>query len=188
MAGARGSARRKLVARLLGSRNRRRGQRSRAAVLRAGAAVALPVAVVATLVTFAWPPVRAAIRRHPYFAVREVVVRDTHRVSADAIRHAAAIEPGMSVWDVDAAAAEARLRAEPWVRAAHVRRELPHRVVIAVREERPAAIVVVGDGKAGAAGEYYVSARGHVFARVAPGDAKDLPYVTGLAAADIGPG
>ena len=184
MAGARGSARRELVGRLLGARNRRRGPRVGPAV-RATVAVALPGAVVLGGLAFAWPYAAGAARRHPYFAVREVVVRQTHRVPADEIRRVAGIEPGMSVWDVDGRSAEERLRAHDWIRAAHVRRELPHRVVIQVREERPVAILAVDDGKAG---EYYVAAHGRVFARVGREDPRDFPYVTGLASSDLGDG
>jgi len=143
--------------------------------------VALPGALAIGLALAAWPHLRDAAARHPYFAVREVVVRDHHRLPADEVRTAAGIEPGMSIWDVDAAAAEARLAAHRWIRSARVRRELPHRVVIEVREERPLAIVALEDGR----GEYYVSPHGHLFAPVGANDARDFPYLTGLARADL---
>jgi len=181
MAGARGSARRELVGRLFGARNRRRGPRLGPTV-RASLAVLLPAVAVLGALAFAAPYAVAAVRRHPYFAVREVIVRQTHRVAADEIRRVAGIAPGMSVWDVDARSAEARLRDHDWIRAAHVRRELPHRVVIQVREERPVAILAVDDGKAG---EFYVAAHGRVFARVGAGDPRDFPYVTGIASSDL---
>jgi len=181
MAGARGSSRRELVGRLFGASNRRRGPRLDPTV-RATVAVVLPAVAVLGGLAFAWPYAAAAVRRHPYFAVREVIARQTHRVPADEIRRVAGIAPGMSVWDVDALSAEERLRAHDWIRAAHVRRELPHRVVIQVREERPVAILAVDDGKAG---EYYVAAHGRVFARVGAGDPRDFPYVTGLASSDL---
>jgi cell division protein FtsQ len=139
------------------------------AIAFAGAAVAL------------WPWACDAIRRHPYFALTEVVVRDARRLTADEVRHAAGIEPGMSVWDVDERAAETRLRRYEWVRSARVRRELPHRVTIHVREERPVAIVVTDKGE-----EHYVSARAHVFARLRRGDPRDLPSITGVPAPDGG--
>src|SRR5262249_30999499 len=136
------------------------------------------------LVVAAWPHLRSAARRHPYFALREVVVRDHHRLPASEIRSAARITPGMSIWDVDVLASEQRLVAHRWIRSARVRRELPHRVVIQVREERPQAIVALEDGK----GEYYVSAHGRLFAPVGAADARDFPYLTGLASADLKPG
>ena len=180
MAGARGSARRELVARLLGSRNRRRTPRFGEAP-RAALAVALPAALAVCALAVGWYWAADAARGHPYFAVREVAVRDARRVAAAEIRRAAGIEPGMSVWDVDAKDAVARLEAHPWIRAARVRRELPHRVVIQVREYRPVAILTIDDAKGA---EYYVAAHGRIFAG-AGGDARDLPYVTGLGSADL---
>lgn len=176
MAGARGSARRELVTRLFGSGNRRRGRRVSWREIRTALVLVLPVAVGATL----GPRIRGAISRHPYFALSEVIVRDAGHVPPDEVRTAAGIRPGMSVWDVDVAAAESRLRSHAWIRSARVRRELPHRVVIHVREERATAIVETEKGE-----EYYVSARGRIFARVGASDARDLAYVTGLAASDL---
>jgi len=182
MAGARGSARRELVARLLAPRrNRHRGTGPGLRALKRALPVALSGALTIGLALVAWPHLRDAAARHPYFAVREVVVRNHHRLLADEVRAAAGIEPGMSIWDVDAAAAEARLAAHRWIRSARVHRELPHRVVIEVREERPLAIVALEDGK----GEYYVSPHGHLFASVGANDARDFPYLTGLARADL---
>ncbi len=180
MAGARGPARRQLVGRLLGRRNRRRGARLRVSlgVVWRALAVAASMAALAG----AWPIVRDAVRRHPYFAVQEVVVRHRGRLTPETIRAVAAIEPGTSIWDVDAVAAEARLAREPWVRSARVWHELPHRMVIEVREHRPAAIVSVTDP---APTLYYVASNGRIFAPVGPLDSHDYPYVTGLAAADL---
>src|SRR5439155_1062400 len=45
----------------------------------------------------------------------------------------------------------------------------------------PLAIVALEDGK----GEYYVSPHGHLFASVGANDARDFPYLTGLARADL---
>ena len=66
----------------------------------------------------------------------------------------------------------------PWVRSARVRRELPDRVVVRVREYRPAAILAVADLRPGL---YYVAANGRIFAPVGATDGRDLPYITGLA-------
>jgi cell division septal protein FtsQ len=126
--------------------------------------------------------VRSALHGHPYFALREVTVRGQRRVPDERIRQLAGIEPGMSVWSVDAAAAEDRLRAEPWLRSAVVRRDLPHRVAIQVREHRPVAILAPEGGKGTL---YYVAGHGSIFATVSAGDATDFPYLSGLRAADL---
>jgi cell division protein FtsQ len=145
----------------------------------------VPTLLALLAVVLAWPVTRAAIRTHPYFAVREVLVRDVRRLPADTVREAAGVFPGMSVWDVDVAAAEERLRAHPWIRAARVRRDLPHRVVVTVREHRPVAILSVNEPRPAL---YYVAAHGRIFARVGGNDAHDFPYITGLEAADLAAG
>jgi hypothetical protein len=144
------------------------------------------VALAAVLVVASvWPRFRAGITGHAYFAVREVLVRDARRLAADQVREAAAIVPGMSVWDVDATAAEERLRAHPWIRSARVRRDIPHRVVITVREHRPVAILAMTRPRPAL---FYVGAHGRIFAPVGDADGHDFPFVTGIEADDLATG
>ena len=200
MAGARGPAGRQLVTRpfarrdpgrgpqlvtrLFGRRNRRRGPQQRDEAVRRVALRVLTAALAVGAAVAVGPWVTSRARSHPYFAVQEVVVRGNRRLAPDALRRVAAIEPGTSIWDVDCDAVVQRIAAEPWVRTVRVRREMPHRVLITVREERPTAILATSQ-KNGAPGLYYVAARGHIFAPVHAGEPRDFPYVTGLAAADL---
>jgi cell division protein FtsQ len=128
------------------------------------------------------PRLWRVIRSDPYFAVREIVIHHRGRLPAPDVRAALGISPGVSIWDVDPAAAEARLRARPWVRTAAVRREFPDRVVARVREYRPAAILAVADLDPGL---FYVASNGRIFAPVGDTDGRDLPYITGLLRADL---
>jgi len=178
MAGARGPARRQLVATIvrLGSRNRRRGNASRRAVLRTATLALIATVSVSAFAVAVGPAVAAMLRRHPYFAVREVSVRNARHLSADDVRRAAGIEPGTSIWDVDRDAVADRLARLPWIRSARIRRDLPHRVVIDVREERAAAVLALDGGGR----ELYLSARGRVIAPLFAGDRRDLPFVTGV--------
>jgi cell division protein FtsQ len=141
------------------------------------------VALGLALAVTGWPRVRKALRHHSYFAVHDVVVRGRTRLAPDEIRTLAGIEPGISIWDVDCHAAEERLLARPWVRSATVRRELPHRVVIQLREERPVAILAVASRRADPV-LYFVARHGRLFG-VARGDARDFPFITGLTPADV---
>jgi cell division protein FtsQ len=120
---------------------------------------------------------------HPYFAVHEVAVRYRGRLDADAIRRLAGVEIGTNVWEIDPEVAETRLLTNGWIRSAYVRRELPDRVVLHVREHKPVAILAVADESPGL---YYVAANGRIFAPVVAGDGRDLPFVTGLTRADLG--
>lgn len=178
MAGARGSARRQLVTRL-GRRNRRRGSRAWLGTLLSRGA---PVALAFGVAFLAWPSVRDAVRQHPYFTVREVIVRGNRHLAPDAVRRLAGVEPGIGIWTVDCARAERSLEGVAWVRKARVWRELPDRIVVRVREERPAAIVALTDA---APALHYVAPRGKIFARLEPSDPRDYPYLTGLRVADF---
>ena len=182
MAGARGSARRQLVAR---GRLRRRRPTARAvdpAVVRRVARWGLSAGATALLLALVLPWVVGATRRHPYFAVREVAVRHRGQLEPEAMRLLAGVDVGMSVWDVDPEVIETRLLTNGWVRSALVRRELPDRVVLHVREHRPVAILAVVDEEPGL---YYLAANGRIFAPVTSGDARDLPFVTGLTRKDL---
>jgi cell division protein FtsQ len=178
MAGARGAARRQLVGRSVRRRNRQRHtwtlpRVSWRAVTTLLALAALPLAA---------PRVLRAVQDHPYFAIREIVIHHHGRLPEAELRTALGIHTGDGIWHVDTAAAEARLRDRFWVRSARVRRELPDRVVVRVREYRPAAILAVADLRPGL---YYVAANGRIFAPVGDTDGRDLPYITGLSKADL---
>jgi cell division protein FtsQ len=166
------------------ARNRRRSARPdrRALVLASWRAARVGVPVL--LVLLGWPAVRSRVREHPYFALEHVVVERRGHVTEEMILQWTGLRPGMSIWDVDATAVEARLGELPWVRTARVRRELPDRVVIRVREYRPVAIVRVEAGS-GEKSLYYVAADGRIFAPVDGSDGRDLPYVSGLTRADL---
>lgn len=178
MAGARGAARRQLVDRSLRRRNRVRRTWTLLRVPWRALWMLLPLAGLAA----AAPPVLRIVRGHPYFAVRDVVIHHRGRLPAADLRAALGVSAGQSIWDVDPAAAAARLCARPWVRTAVVHRELPDRVVVRVREYRPAAILAVGDTQPGL---YYVASNGRIFASVGETDGRDLPYITGLVRADL---
>lgn len=179
MARARGSARRSLVAFLRVPRNRRRSARgpARARAWLPLARRVAPVLVGIAFVVGAWPALRTRAAQHRYFAIREVAVHGRGHLGADAIRALAGVTAGTSIWEVDRQAVMDRVSANRWVRAVTVRRELPSRVVIRVRQHHPVAIVNVGDP---AGGLFYAVRPGRLLARVEPDDTIDLPYVTGV--------
>jgi cell division protein FtsQ len=186
MARARGPARRQLVAR---SAKRRRPEAERRtldpATVRRLVRIGVVAASTVVLALVVAPWLRHVAHTHPYFAVREVAVRHRGRLDADALRRLAGVEIGTNVWDVDPTDAETRLLTNGWIRSAEVRRELPDRIVLHVREHRPVAILAVEDESPGL---YYVASTGRIFAPVAKGDERDLPFVTGLTRADLGGG
>jgi cell division protein FtsQ len=164
------------------ARNRRRGTRVDRATLTLGVWRVARVLVPVLVVLVSWPTVRTRVCAHPYFALREVVVQRRGHATEETILRHAGLRLGTTIWDVDAATIEARLLELPWIRTARVRRELPNRVVIRIREYRPLAIVRIDDAERSL---FYLAADGRIFAPVDRRDGRDLPYVSGLARADL---
>jgi len=135
--------------------------------------------VVVALVAFVTPTlgVRAYdyVMETGYFHVREVLVEGNDRLSDAEVLEAAGIRPGTHVLAADLERMAARLRAHPWVSWAHVRRELPARLLAEIREERPVALLADG-------ALYLVNAAGEIFAPLTPDADVDLPIITGLRA------
>jgi cell division protein FtsQ len=78
--------------------------------------------------------------------VREVTVEGTSRLSVEQILAAADVQRGRSLFRLDPETIAARIEALPPVESARVSRDWPHRVVIAVVERRPVAMVMTGTG------------------------------------------
>jgi cell division protein FtsQ len=114
-------------------------------------------------------------RRTPLLATRTVEVEGAHRLDPAAVRTAAQLEPGANLLAVDVEAAEARVRALPGVRRAHVVRHLPGRVTVMVEEREPYVLV-------NADRLYWVDAEGYLVGADARPGATGLPIVTGVEA------
>ena len=110
-------------------------------------------------------------RRTPLLATRAVEVTGTRRLDEATVRAAAAIEPGVNLFAIDVAAAEARVAELPGVRRAHVVRHLPGRVTILLEEREPYALVNAG-------GLEWVDADGYLVAADARPGAIGLPILT----------
>lgn len=80
-------------------------------------------------------------------AVQTVRVVGAQGAQADAVIAAASVPLGVPLARVDAAAANVRVLALPWVASVEVRRGWPHDVVIAVAPRVPLAMVVTPNGR-----------------------------------------
>lgn len=109
------------------------------------------------------------------FAIAEVEVRGSTVLTPDEVRAVLPISRGDNIFEASTAAAERALLTLPWVEGADVRRELPQRIVVELRERTPAAVVSADD-------LYLVDGDGRPFKRVAVerGEGKDLPVVSGV--------
>jgi len=132
-------------------------------VLGAAAGIAAP---------WALPPLLAKAR-HDWLALRHVAVAGAGRIGSEEIARSTGLPLGVSLLDVDAAAAEARLRAHPWIREAHVMRLPPSTVVVSVALREPVALVE-GDEPGHAR---LVDAAGLAFAEAEERDFASLPML-----------
>jgi cell division protein FtsQ len=109
----------------------------------------------------------------PRFAVRDVEVGASTRVSPDEIRALAGVQLGDRLLAVDPDAVAARLTTHPWILAARVRRELPSTLAIEVTERHAVASALLG-------ALYLVDADGRPFKRATFAEADGLPVITGV--------
>lgn len=78
-------------------------------------------------------------------ALENIDVVGRQRQSVASILHALDVRRGMSIFDIDLAAAQARLEALPWIRSADVERQLPNTLFIRLTERQPFAFWQRGD-------------------------------------------
>jgi cell division protein FtsQ len=110
-----------------------------------------------------------------HFAITTVEVEGNQQLATEAIVASLPARVGDNMFATSLDAVVAELRTNPWVASADAHRELPHTIVVTVREHVPAAIVTLG-------GLYLVDADGHPFKKAELGaeDGAGLPIVTGL--------
>ncbi len=133
------------------------------------------LAAVAALAGAAWGGQQAV--RHviasPRFALREIRVNPTARVTRDQVLALAAVASGDRLLSIDTDAVAARVASHPWVASARVRRELPSVLAIDVTERSAAAVAVLG-------GLYLIDESGHPFKRATLDEADGLVLLTGI--------
>lgn len=113
------------------------------------------------------------------FALADIEVRGTSAMQDDDVRRLLAPAMGENLFRLPLGALEQRLRREPWVASAAVRRRLPDGLVVELVEHRAAVVVELG-------GLYLADADGNVFKRVdlTRGEGAGLPVVTGISRDD----
>ncbi|HEX3905016.1 MAG TPA: FtsQ-type POTRA domain-containing protein [Polyangia bacterium] len=109
----------------------------------------------------------------PRFAVRDVQVGASARVSADEIRALAGVRIGDRLLAVDPDAVAARLATHPWILSARVRRQLPSTLAIEVTERHAVASALLG-------ALYLLDGTGRPFKRATFAEADGLPIITGV--------
>jgi cell division protein FtsQ len=109
------------------------------------------------------------------FAIATIEVRGNEKLSTDTVIATLPAHVGDNMFKTSLTDVVGELRQHPWVATATAHRELPHTLVVEIREHVPAAVVQLG-------GLYLVDADGHPFKRAELGaeDGAGLPIITGL--------
>ncbi len=112
------------------------------------------------------------------FSVKRIVAEGNwHFLSAQGVAALSGVSEGDNLFWLSVNDVYKKLRSDPWIKEAAVRRKLPDTLGIYVEEYRPVAIV-------SADALYYVDAEGNLIKRVEPGEEKDFPVLTGISVAE----
>jgi cell division protein FtsQ len=113
------------------------------------------------------------ILRSSVLGIRETVVKGCKELTEKEVLTLACVRSSANLLTINHDAIARRIRMNPWVRNVYVGREFPGRLVIAVRERKPVALLDKGDGL------LIVDDEGNPFKKLETGEESDLPVLTG---------
>ena len=114
------------------------------------------------------------ITRSPHFAITSIDIRGTHNLSIQAVQAQLPVHLGENIFVTNIGRVTQTLEHEPWIAHAEIHRELPHTLVIDVRERAPVAIAQLGE-------LYLIDENGTPFKRLdVTDDHLGLPVITGI--------
>lgn len=106
------------------------------------------------------------------FTVKEIDINGCSHLENSQILRRAGVRKGFNIWDLSISSIRARLKKEPWVKEAWVKRNLPDELYIKIQEKIPVFLV----RKKGRV--YYSDAQGRVIAPVRAGSFISLPFLS----------
>lgn len=109
----------------------------------------------------------------PFFEIKDVNVRGITHVSKEEIRSLTGMDRSANIFAVRLGRMASTLTGHPWIKDVSLRRIFPDTIIIEVTERKPAARINLD-------GIYYLDRETAPFARVKPGEADDLPVITGI--------
>ena len=113
-----------------------------------------------------------------YFKAKELMVNGAHRLTQNQVLQQANITTGVNIFSVNLSRVRKRLLAHSWIEDAEVRRELPSRINIRIKEQKPLAVLDLGR-------KFIINTHGEVFKEMDKTDQCNLPMISGLEFSDI---
>jgi cell division protein FtsQ len=110
----------------------------------------------------------------PYFQLRETVVKGAERIPREEILSLAEIKPAQNILTVNLKAMARRIQNNVWVKDVSIKRDLPSKLIIEVRERQPIALIKKDEAF------YYIERDGVIFTKLGKDQRTDLPILTGF--------
>jgi len=132
-----------------------------------------------------------------YFSAKNIIIKGIRKLSEKEVLEQAEIRTGMNILSINLSKVRKRLIAHPWVEHAEAKRNFPSEIHIEIAEHKPLAILdlfppspVQADSNREAhedknEGRFIINVQGDIFKLWEPSDPDELPFVSGLGAADI---
>ncbi|MFW5901679.1 MAG: cell division protein FtsQ/DivIB [Thermodesulfobacteriota bacterium] len=114
-----------------------------------------------------------AMTQCDYFRAADIPVHGEERLSEGTVLEMAELEEGVNILSVNLSMIRKRLVAAPWIQSAAVRRELPSRLSVSVREHEPLAVLDVGR-------LFLINTAGRIFKEAEPMEMTGLPVISGM--------
>ena len=107
--------------------------------------------------------------------IEDVIIKGNDCLSEDEIFYKSGIQLGVNIFKLDLKKSKDSLMQEPWIKEAEIKRVIPNKIIISLKERKSAAIVHIGE-------EYFFSNKeGVVLSKIdRPEERFGLPLVLGL--------
>jgi len=103
------------------------------------------VAIFVTLTTLLFIFIENTVTQSNLLAIKEISVSGTHILSKEEVIEQAEIFPEDNIFSVNLRHTRLRIIAHPWIEDASVKRSMPSKIIITVKEEIPLAVVHIPD-------------------------------------------
>jgi len=110
-----------------------------------------------------------------FYNIEEVIIKSNDCLSEDEIFYKSGIQLGENIFKLDLKRSKDFLMQEPWIKEVEIKRVIPNKIIISIKERKPAAIVHIGE-------EYFSSTKeGIVLSKIdRPEEKFGLPRILGL--------
>ena len=107
--------------------------------------------------------------------IEDLIIKGNDSLSEDEIFYKSGVQLGENIFKLDLKKSKDSLIQEPWIKEVEIKRVIPNRIIISIKERKPAAIVHTGE-------EYFSSTKeGIVLSKIdRPEEGFSLPLVLGL--------